>query len=918
MPRKTKPSQGEAPETIPPKEESEARDPDTPPARLRVLAKAYPKEVAQNPNSPPDLAFSLAEKHAAQVFANPAFPLWEVEGFAWLSQLPDACALALAAHPEASPSVLDALTAHASLSVLQRVVKHPATRPDSLARVLHRGDTRLDAQLAKHPKASEGLLRELLLGSNPSARAAARKHPKAPRELIQRLLDAGASPSLAQAGPAPQDLSQEELAALADLGDFGLFIAAHQAKASPELLQRAEQRLFGVALLRNPATPAATLARLAKREDFRTKHLRLFVAHPHCPIVLLRDSAVHIDPGVRKLASQHPKLPGDLRRLVERAGASPDLTQELPFDAALSRQQLAKLAALGGWAALLAARHPKTPPASLAALTRAELMHPGQAHSRAVLRVLAENPKLPKQALALFWNKDGATCARILCRPLLEKYVLPLWQKQPAPRRLVKEFPLSDPLRAALLGNPNLRASERAGMSPLSRGSYAEQNGLVWLAQNPSASPAEQAQIANSGHVRARAAVARAPGLEEAVLAKLMFDVSPLVRTRAAQHPNAPRAVLETLWRAGASPDLKTLSLRPLPERSLREVGELFQAGPFGILLCASAPEALHSLITKKSTKKPGKLRDGKDRASAQAWAVLARSVLPRFFPWMHPKTTIDREVVAFFQRWLSRLWTSFRTPAYNALSRQALYNPHFSPGTMSRLVSAASGHHFARSLLLSDPRVTSWLVLFKEAPPSALEAFGLAQNPACPVDLLEKLSMHATESVRGAVALNPAAPPVLWMRLLQRLRRRGRWFGALHTRLLLFSEEENPPESPWGAAPFPQSPRADGVSSWVLRAKETGEVVGMARLRRSPRVEIEALYLGAAYQALKLDAEAGAALSRLAWVMGADEETPCPVLWLSDAGWSVERNNASQEKKKDAPEEVKTKSKAGAKKPRL
>ena len=71
---------------------------------------------------------------------------------------------------------------------------------------------------------------------------------------------------------------------------------------------------------------------------------------------------------VRRQAVANPSLPAETLELMVRAGATVDLRGFGHADPDLPGDDLAVLAEIGGFGAVLAARHPATPPATLDAL----------------------------------------------------------------------------------------------------------------------------------------------------------------------------------------------------------------------------------------------------------------------------------------------------------------------------------------------------------------------------------------------------------------------------------------------------------------------------------------------------------------------------------------------------------------------
>jgi len=91
-------------------------------------------------------------------------------------------------------------------------------------------------------------------------------------------------------------------------------------------------------------------------------------ADPACPPAALAGLAEHGASVVRAAVAANPAYRGAHRDLLRRAGSSDDLATFVPPDPDLPAADLARLARGGGWARLLAARHPATDPADLGRL----------------------------------------------------------------------------------------------------------------------------------------------------------------------------------------------------------------------------------------------------------------------------------------------------------------------------------------------------------------------------------------------------------------------------------------------------------------------------------------------------------------------------------------------------------------------
>jgi hypothetical protein len=283
---------------------------------------------------------------------------------------PPPVAAASAEPATATPEALAALAADPRAGIRREVAANPATPPEALTRLAEDG--------------------------NLWVRRDAAANPATPRAALERLYRAGSAPGLA--GPAPPDptLDPAELAALAAGGEWARRLAARHPATPPEslaLLAADPIPAIRAAAAAHPATPAearerlrppgwnasegaippALLDRLADEAARNGADLPLapalaLAADPTRPASTLARLAEHGASAVRAVVAANLAYRGAHRDLLRRAGSSDDLAGFAPPDLDLPTTDLARLARGGGWARLLAARHPATSPEDLARL----------------------------------------------------------------------------------------------------------------------------------------------------------------------------------------------------------------------------------------------------------------------------------------------------------------------------------------------------------------------------------------------------------------------------------------------------------------------------------------------------------------------------------------------------------------------
>lgn len=329
----------------------------------------------------------------------------------------------VASHPETPPAVLARLAEDGNLWVRRDAAANPATPREALDRLYRAGSARglagpappdptLDpaelAELAgggewarrlaaRHPATPPEALARLAEDPIPAIRTAAVAHPAAPAEARARVRSSAIEEARREAGdPSTPPPRLAELAALPD----------------PELRW---------AVARHPATPPEAFERLTEDAVTASGGLALAIAlseNPSCPPTVLSRLAEHGAVVVRERVAARPGYAGAHRDLLRRAGSGDDLASFVPPDPDLRASDLTRLAEGGGWARLLAARHPATEPDLLARLAadpdplvrREALAHPRcarEAASEADLGTGDGGDERVRRALRSLGSLDG-------------------------------------------------------------------------------------------------------------------------------------------------------------------------------------------------------------------------------------------------------------------------------------------------------------------------------------------------------------------------------------------------------------------------------------------------------------------------------------------------------------------------------
>jgi hypothetical protein len=542
---------------------------DTPRGRLEELSRdpraGLRRAVAQHPATPPELLARLALDDnfwvRTDAAAHPAFP----EELRRLLRLAGSSAdLAAFAEPDPSlqPQALEELAAAGPWG--QRLAaRHPATPSSVLGRLGDHPSALLRADLARHPEAPAALPARLLEDGDLGVRRAAASHPRLPRAALDLLRRAGAGEGLDGTGAADPDLSPSDGARLARGGPFARLLAARHpglpateltrlaADPDPEIRRAAAQNPASLAsallqlahdedprvqqaLAGNAAAPAEALLLLAQGDAGNVDLLASLAAHPSAPPQLLARLAEQGASRVRERVAAHPTYPEAHRRLLVRAGSTPDLQGLGDPDPALAAEELARLARGGAWARRLAAGHPATPAADLARLAAdGDLL---------VRHRAATNPATPQQILDLLaraGGRDDLTPSLAGKPERLEGTLAPATGRRLADGRTDgrQDGAASEPPA----GEGGLRADEFAALVAL--GPWGRRLAAIY----PAAGPELLSELAADADPATRAAVADHPRAPEDVLVGLAQDPSAAVRWAVARRPDAPAEALHLL-----------------------------------------------------------------------------------------------------------------------------------------------------------------------------------------------------------------------------------------------------------------------------------------------------------------------------------------------------------------------------------
>jgi hypothetical protein len=300
---------------------AEARDPTTPPERLRLLCQGAAREMdvlqaalAANPNTPADLLIYLMSIVPAQVIlTNPVLPLLPLEIPDLAHKIADRAAAALLRQAAAPPGIVALLTASRDRTTADAARLHVSlaaeAAPDEWESEV-RAYWRNEVQSADY-RARQAHLEMVELGVAPAWIAGPPPWPgpgvpEAPERLLKRALNSG------------------------DTGRIGRVKAALGACPNPDKLAthavRAREPDVTLALLLNPAVPEAVKERMVLYSE---AHQVAAASDLEAPAErLLRIAGETRHPWVRRIVGKHPtfrrnpELQDSLRAHWHRAALS--------------------------------------------------------------------------------------------------------------------------------------------------------------------------------------------------------------------------------------------------------------------------------------------------------------------------------------------------------------------------------------------------------------------------------------------------------------------------------------------------------------------------------------------------------------------------------------------------------------------
>ncbi|MEM6459581.1 MAG: hypothetical protein AAF710_09345 [Planctomycetota bacterium] len=322
-------------------------------------------------------------------------------------------------------------------------------------------------------------------------------------------------------------------------------------------------------------------------------------------------------------------MPTETLSLLERAGATRDLTGYRSAAAHLSGKEIETLVTLGEWGRRLAARHPATPADVLGRLAASE--------PAATRRLVAEHPACPVGSLAvLCGDVDGGVRVAAARHPAVPRETVALLYaagsradlSAPAGgvpksavgfgalmalgvygRQLAARHPAIGPARLAeLAGDPDWRVRAAVAENPLAdAGLLAGLAGLdefetrLRIAEHPRSSSATLAALAAEHDVRLRRAVAGHPGASPQLLRRLALDGASAVRRVVAGRADFAETDRRLIRAAGSSADLQSFG-PPTSGVTAVELAEMAERGGWGQRLAARHPatpgEVLVDLVT--------------------------------------------------------------------------------------------------------------------------------------------------------------------------------------------------------------------------------------------------------------------------------------------------------------------------------
>ncbi len=423
-------------------------------------------------------------------------------------------------------------------------------------------DDRADAE---NPKTPPDELARLAADARMGIRRAAAQNPSLPQDILELLQRAGSSRDLSRAAKPDGTMSDDELAALLQLGPWARDRVAHHPNTSPATLKHLAQ-----------ATEASVRRAVAQRQD----------ADRHTLLLLLTDR----NPTVCQLAREHPNAPAErvaqLNQLTQGKSLATDLLRELAQQNDATRrlvavhpdtpddvlQQLAKDPSWQVRAALAA--QPRATSAMLAPLIQLDAPHLPQQ--------LADHPHTPASVLTqLVHHADSAV-----------RFAVAQHANTPSDGLALLLEDGIEPVRTAAAHHANTPADNlntlvRAGSDPQ----------LSTFAEPDPTLPPETLSTLSQGGPWARRLAAMHPATPTPALQHLAADADPIIRECVVRRPNAP---IQPLLQLGSADDLQGHTT-PDPTLSPGRLAELTDWGPWARQLAARHPNANTDLLTQLS-----------------------------------------------------------------------------------------------------------------------------------------------------------------------------------------------------------------------------------------------------------------------------------------------------------------------------
>ncbi len=530
-----------------------------------------------------------------------------------------------ARHPNTPLCMIVGFATDEDWRVREAVAANPGLPEEVLLELSRDNDRDVRSAIALNPSTPQTILEQLLFDTDERVRQAATSHPNAPRALIEQLERAtNGDPALTQ-----DDL--EELAEKGDWGRQLVAMHPHTSKERLEWFSRDESWRIRQAVARNPNTAEALLHALSQDSDVDVRsavasnpatpegileHLSLDQHHevrksvaqrPGTPGEILGRLAADDHWTVRQAVAAHTNTPTiglialsqDNDRDVRQAVADRDhlpanvilallgtlktefgtLEAENPDTLEHAYQQVRKgqtdapqdwidrFAAIGDWARLMAARHPRCSAATLHRLC--------QDDDWRVRQAVAHNPNAPVEVLQrLLEDLDADVRAAVAAHPNSDERMLErlctdahigvkqaILSRQDVPQLALERLcgDDEDELRTQAQAHPRVPAhvletyqqleAHSSALTPemLERLALAGGWSRRLVASHPGAPPALLAQLATDEFWTVRQAVASNPAAGPELLRSLAADADLDVRKAVASNASTPQAALQVL-----------------------------------------------------------------------------------------------------------------------------------------------------------------------------------------------------------------------------------------------------------------------------------------------------------------------------------------------------------------------------------